>query len=628
MKKNNTAHICSSHSKNEVHWQATAMTDRWKDMGTLTAGEYNGNTESFINVSQATGYQLLDKYAWGGCFNERGWRAMEHLSDKEKTEILEALFGETGLKLNVGRTPVAASDYAIEPYSYNETADDYEMKNFSIQQDKNYLLPYIKRAIEIQPELKVWASPWTPPSWLKTNNSLIGGTIEATDENFKAYALYFAKYIQAYKEEGVDVYMIMPQNEPTMNTAYASCVWTGEQLNTFIKDYLAPTLKEQGLDTEIWLGTFTDSDSTRVDPTLNDPDTVHVIKGVAFQWWGKQKSLSIYRQNTGLKLMQSETMCGDGKNNWDYAEAQFDLIKSYFESGVNAYMLWNMVLDETGANTAANPWHQNAPVTVDSHTNQISYNPHYYLFKHFSHYIEPGARRIKTEGSFTDCIAFQNKNGDNVLVVKNSHSKAIKVTINFNGKLIHPVLPAHSFHTFVTGGEVIAAKDAVYTESYQAERNPAIVKFLTVSGSQAISVSNASMDNGAALILYDNQGTADQIWSIEPTDNGAYKLVNSNSLRLASVPSDNGTDDANIIQWDDGGLENQQWILEKTEYNGKACYKIVNCGCNKVLAIASGNVKNGTQIIQQTYTGKQTQLWEVVVVSDESGMFEKSNFLP
>lgn len=610
-----------SRSVNEVQWMLTTQTDCWKDMGSLIAEDSDEKAIVSIHIDQTTGYQVLDDCAWGGCFNERGWRAMENLTDKEKTEIAEALFGEEGLRLNVGRTPIGASDYAIEPYSYDEMVDDYAMEHFSIERDQNYLIPYIKKAMEVKPELKLWGSPWSPPSWIKKNKALIGGEIEDTDENFKAYALYFAKYIQAYQEEGLDVYMIMPQNEPTMNTAYASCVWSGEQLNIFIRDYLAPTLKEQGLDTEIWLGTFTDSDSTRVDPTLNDPVTINLIQGVAFQWWGKQKTLSIYRQNLGRKLMQSETMCGDGQNTWEYAVEQFNLIKGYFESGVNAYMLWNMVLDEGGANTAANPWHQNAPITVNSKTNAIIYNPQYYLFKHFSYFVEPGARRIKTSGSFHDCIAFQNTNGDNVLVVKNSSAVDKELTINFSGKVISVVLPAMSFSTFVTAGEVTAAADASYTEIHQAQQNQATVKFLSAAGSLAISLRNASMENGAELILYDNQGTADQIWSIEPAGDDTYKLVNSHSLRVAGIWAGDLAEDACSVQWDDDGSANQQWHFEKVVYQGKNYYKIVNYGSEKVLSVADKRVANGTQILQQTYRQEPTQLWEVVIVSDEGGMF-------
>lgn len=603
-----------------MQWFCTTNSERWIDKGNPPSIDKTEKAEIYINVNQEIGYQKLDENAWGGCFNERGWQAMEALDDRQRTNILEALFGKEGLRLNVARTPIAASDYAIHHYSYNETKNDYEMKHFSIEQDEQYLIPYIRKALEIKPDLKLWASPWTPPSWVKKNHSLIGGDINDTPENLKAYALYFAKYIQAYQEKGIHIYMVMPQNEPTMNTAYASCVWSGEQLNTFIKTYLAPTLREQNITADIWLGTFTDSDSTRVDPILQDEDTMKIIKGVAFQWWGKQKASAIYRRNTGLKLMQSETMCGDGQNNWQYAEDQFDLMKGYFESGVNSYMLWNMVLNETGANTAANPWFQNAPITVHSKTREVCFNPHYYLFKHFSYFIEPGARRIKTEANRIHCIAFQNADGRNILVVKNGDSEDKAVTISFNGKTIKPTIPGHSVNTFTTEGKVTATKDSIYSEIDNNEIKLVNVKFIQASSQRALSVENASIDNGTDLILYDNKGTQEQIWTLEKTENGNFKIINSNSLRLIGISGGSTEEGANALQWDDDGSDNQQWKLEKISPDGKDYYKILNYGSQKVLSTENQRTENNTKINQQTYTGDKSQLWEIIFISGQDSL--------
>lgn len=607
----------------KVVWRFTTNSDRWVDGGELEFDDSDDLGSVYVKVDQTVGYQVLDELSWGGCFAERGWRAMENLTDEQRTEILEALFGDEGLRLNFGRTPIAANDYAITHYSYDETPDDYNMENFSIAQDEKYLIPYIMKAMEVKPGLKLWASPWSPPSWVKTNNSLIGGQIDDTPENLQAYALYFSKYLDAYKEKGIDIYMVMPQNEPTMNTAYTSCVWSGEQLNVFIRDYLAPTLAEKNPGVDIWLGTFTDSDSTRVDPALNDEKTREIIKGVAFQWWGKQKAASIYRSNTGLLLMQSETMCGDGQNNWQYAEDQFDLIKGYFESGVNAYCLWNMVLDEKGANTAASPWYQNAPITVNSSTNEISYNPQYYLFKHFSYYVEPGARRLKTESKGVDSIAFQNKNGDNVLIVKNGTALEVETAVDFNGRTVRPVLKPHSINTFVIPGNVTVTEDMIYSEGDSGDAGMLSIKLINAASGRALTVQNGSLDNGADLILYDNQGMAEQIWIMDKTDSGTFKMVNSKSFRLIGVWAGDMNAGARIVQWDDDGSNNQQWTLEKTEVNGKTYYKIVNFGSGKLFGPVNGGTENSTKIVQQNDTGDFSQLWEVVYVSGDESMLEE-----
>lgn len=428
-----------------VLWQSSTDTSRWTDNGVLEFTE-NKNSADII-VDDTVSYQTMDEKPWGGCFNERGWAAMRSLSDTERTEIIEALFGNDGLKFTAARLPIAASDYAVEPYSYNETDGDFEMDNFSIDRDYENLLPYIRKAVDIQSELQFFATPWSPPSWIKKNKSLIGGEIDFTPENMQAYARYFVKYIKAYRNEGINLRAVTIQNEPTMSTAYTSCLWTGEQINEFIRDYLYPAIKQENIDIDIWLGTFTDAQSSLVTPALNDEATRKIIGAAAFQWWSAPLAAAVYENYTDIKLIQSETKCGDGKNDWTYAEEQFDCFKEFLAAGVSQYFLWNMVLDEKGANTSGD-WLQNAPITVNSKTSEVSYNPSYYLTKHFCYYIEPGAVRIKTTGGFADAIAFKNPDGTIALEVKNGSDEPVTLEISFNGKAIQATLASHSINTF------------------------------------------------------------------------------------------------------------------------------------------------------------------------------------
>ena len=148
-----------------------------------------------------------------------------------------------------------------------------------------------------------------------------------------------------------------------------------------------------------------------------------------------------------MRLMQSETECGRHENDWPYAEKQYDLIKEYFEAGVNSYMLWNMVLDETGKSWTG--WAQCSPVVIDTKTEKVTYTPQFYAFKHFTYYVQPGATRVLTSGSYREHIAFINPNGDVVMVLKNGDDDAVHVAVNFNGQKVEPVLPPHSFNTLV-----------------------------------------------------------------------------------------------------------------------------------------------------------------------------------
>jgi len=623
-----------------VTWQMSANGSYWQDKGTLTTTEWDDDTELYIDVDQATTYQTLDDDVWGGCFNERGWARMEILTDGQRDEILHALFDpEAGLKLTMARTPIGSSDYAMDMYSLDDVENDYSLENFSIERDQERLIPYIKSALEIVPDLKIWASPWSPPYWMKVGGSINkknGGSIEYTEENMDAYARYFMKYIEAYEAEGIDISMVAPQNEPTMNTSYSSCLWTGDQLRDFIKDYLGPAMQEKGVD--IYLGTFTDSQDTLMDPALNDPEALQYINGVGFQWWSYQKARSLYNSNLGLNMMQTETMCGDGNNTWQYAKDQFDLMWLYFESGVTAYTMWNMVLEPGGVNTTGG-WNQNAPITVNQTTGEISYNPHYYEFKHFSYYIEPNASRIATTGNYDAAypivdgtsdssyradlheIAFQNPNGDNVLLVKNGSSSDQTVAINFNGRKIKPTLPANSISTFVIKGQKVSNKDMTdFTKSKD------IFQIYNAQSGLALSVDGDSVNNEKKIIQWTDKGEANQSWYFKGGSDGCVKLFNVKSLKLVGILGGSDADNAGAVQWIDSGSTDQQWEIEVINKENGMFYKFKNKNSGKYLTMPDGNMSGGTQAVQLPATDDDSQLWRIEPKYQYSDLIFEMNF--
>jgi len=447
----------ASFAATTVTWQCSTASALWQDKGTLPVSQWDDLQEGVFQQEQSKlgksvvvfdsrKYQTVD--GWGGCFNERGWKALSVLSPQDRDTALKILFDpKEGLRLTFGRTPIGASDYAISAYSLDDTPGDYAMAHFSIDRDKEKLLPYIFAAQAIQPGLTVWGVPWSPPAWMKDSNTLIGGRIKTDPQTLNALALYFEKYVQAYQAAGVNLRMVMPQNEPTITSNYTSCLWTGAQLHNFIKNYLGPKFAADSLPCDIWLGTLQNSDYTYVADTVDDSASLAMIKGIAFQWDGARSCAIIHREHPELKLMQSETECGHHENDWHYAEGQYDLIKQYFEAGVSSYQLWNMVLDETGKSFTG--WAQCSPLIIDTKSKKIIFTPQFYVFKHFSHYVEPGAVRVLTSGSYRDHIAFINPNGDVVLVLKNGDDDPVHLAVDFDGQKVEPVLPPHSFNTLV-----------------------------------------------------------------------------------------------------------------------------------------------------------------------------------
>lgn len=391
-------------------------------------------------------HQVWD--GWGGCFNELGWIALTSLPAARRTAVLRELFdARDGCRFNLCRLPIGASDYAAEWYSHNETAGDLAMKHFSIGRDQRHLLPYIKAALALKPDLQLFASPWSPPTWMKFPAAYNYGTLIWTRENLQAYARYFVKFVEAYRRAGVRIRQIHPQNEPVADQKFPSCLWTGEQLRDFIRDHLGPAFARHPLDCEIWLGTLnTDDYDGFVNTTLSDPAANRFITGIGLQWAGKGMTQRVHAAWPGKKLMQTENECGDGRNTWEYAQYVFSLLQHYITNGANGYIYWNMVLAPTGLSTWG--WRQNSMVTIDPQARTVTYNPEFYVMKHFSRFIAPGAVRLGTSGSLSaNAVAFANPDGTRVVVVANPLKNERRCVVDNGHAACQIILPPESFNT-------------------------------------------------------------------------------------------------------------------------------------------------------------------------------------
>ena len=264
-------------------------------------------------------------------------------------------------------------------------------------------------------------------------------------EYLDAYARYFGKFVDAYRAEGVNVVMVMPQNEANSAQPYPACCWTSADLNTFVGKYLGPEMEKHGV--EVYFGTAERADYLKVDTLLQDPDSKKYIKGVGFQWAGKDALPKIHELYPDLVMVQSEQECGNGMNNWEGAMHSWDLMKHYLGNGCNEYYYWNTSLFEGKASTWG--WHQNSLVAVDENAKTYKWTPEYYTIKHASHYVLPGAKYIKLGGTYADAMAFVNTDGSVVVLAANQTEEPQKVSIKLNGKAYTIVLPVGSLNTMV-----------------------------------------------------------------------------------------------------------------------------------------------------------------------------------
>lgn len=327
--------------KQGLKWIESTREKQWNEnvSATLKTGKVN------LEITDSTG-RVIDGF--GSCFNELGMKAIEYLSEKDREKILDALFSVNGdCQFNICRLPIGASDYALEWYSHNETEDDYGMEHFSIERDQKYIIPYIREALKRNPDIQFFASPWSPPTWMKHPKAYNYGTLRWEKKILEAYALYFVKFIEAYEREGIHIHQLHVQNEVAADQKFPSCLWTGEQLQEFIRDYLGPAFEKHGLDTEIWLGTInapepwqemmsnTTSDyDAYAGLVLSDPEAYKYIAGVGYQWAGKYAIQRTVQSYPELKYLQTENECGNGKNTWEYAQYVYNLFQHYLINGV------------------------------------------------------------------------------------------------------------------------------------------------------------------------------------------------------------------------------------------------------------------------------------------------------
>ena len=390
---------------------------------------------------------------FGACFSELSAEALSTLHDSERSALLDELFDGDKCNFNYCRTPIGASDFSLDFYSYDEKDGDYTMTEFSIERDRRLLLPLIKEALKRQDKMQMFASPWCPPLWLKTKKAYNNGTFRMTEENLSAYALYFRKYVDAYRAEGVPLIHVCPQNEPCSNQVFPSCVWTGKELSEFIGGYLGEALDGSGAD--IVFGTVNGPETdhrmlyTRYSDYLGyamrDENARKYIKAVAYQWAGKYALLDTHDDYPELEIIQSESECGNGDNSWDHMLYIFEMMRLYFRLGASAYVYWNIALQGDSRSTWG--WRQNSLIHVVDGVGRLT--PEFYLMKHFSHFVKRGARYLRLEGEFSSsCAAFKNPSGEIVLVAANPYDNEVVITLCGSSY----TLPPRSVNTVVTSG--------------------------------------------------------------------------------------------------------------------------------------------------------------------------------
>ena len=459
------AAVAACGQASRIEWVSSTLDNPWQEMEPSVSDHVSTAT---VMVDPEAKLHTIEGF--GTCFNELGWTSLSELSEADRAAILEDLFTPAGANFTLARMPLGANDFSVDFYSYDAVEGDFPLEHFSIDRDRMALIPFIKAAQAVNPELKIWASPWCPPSWMKTNKHYASRSSRFNDlpENLQipegvdgfilepayleAYARYFGKFIDAYKAEGIDHFMVMPQNEPNSDQLFPSCTWTPEGLVAFLKS-LGPEMACRGVD--VYLGTMERPDPDMWDTIITDPEVGPYIKGMGFQWAGKDALPELHRRHPDLPCYMTEQECGDGRNDLAGAMHSWDLMKHYIGNGVQGYFYWNTSLLEGGISTWG--WRQNSLVVVDKEKKTFRYTPEYYVLKHVSHFVEPGASVLDISGTYGEALGFLNPDGRVVLVLANKDDvpKTVGVSLQVKKTLPHIpgmkpfTLPARSISTIV-----------------------------------------------------------------------------------------------------------------------------------------------------------------------------------
>jgi glucosylceramidase len=455
-------------------------------------------TETPGDTADVTVDDTAEAQTWegfGGAFHEMGFNLLT--TSALVDEAMALLFGADGARLSLARIPIGASDYALERYTLDDTDSDVtpdrnetnrppadlELSRFSIERDKQTLIPYLEAALVKNPKLRFWAAAWTPPVWMKIGykstgvsgedpaskpSYFDGGSVRSDAATLAAYARYMVKFIQAYREEGITVDAIAPQNDPTFEQNYPSCLWDPATYTTYVGQYLGPALASANLGTKVMAGFLANvpPDDYLLTAVMAEPAARSFVGSIGVEWAVLDK-LESTPLTYGVPVWVTEQKCGNypfitspingsattppipaytepPPNDQAYGiETWWYIRDAITKAKVTAYNFPHLVLDTFGlGNDTSREWAQNSLLVVDG--GKLVATQAYYVARHFSQYVDPGAKVLATSGG--DAVAFKNPDGSLVAVVFSSEAKS-DFTVALGGKKLSFAIPAGGWAT-------------------------------------------------------------------------------------------------------------------------------------------------------------------------------------
>lgn len=405
---------------------------------------------------------------FGGSFTESSAYLINQMSPKNRIKIINAYFGEEGAQYSLTRTHMNSCDFSLSNYSYAPQEGDKELTSFSIDEDRPDIIPFIKDAQKASKEgFRIISSPWTAPPWMKDNNSYVGGKL--LPEYYGSWAMFFSKYIEAYAQEGIEIWGVTAENEPLGNDSnWDSMHYSPDEMTQFVMNHLGPQLEKSGHEKVKILGYDQNREHLKewVDSMYANEETSKYFDGTAIHWYAStfevfpEELQYAHDKAPNNHLIQSEA-CIDGQvpvwkdDSWYWSKEAMDWgwnwapedqkylhpkyvpvyryardIIGCLNNWVDGWVDWNMVLDKQGGPNWFKNW-CGAPVLVDPEADEVYLTPLYYTMAHFSKFIRPGAERIAWDCSDKDLLvtAAQNPDGSMALVILNQGEESKNISL-------------------------------------------------------------------------------------------------------------------------------------------------------------------------------------------------------
>ena len=589
----------ASHGQTVTPWITSGDQSKLlQQQATVSFSANSGTNASTITVTPSTTYQTIDGFGW--TLTEGSAEVINSLAATQQNNLLQELFNpSTGLSSSVVRISIAASDLSSYSYSYNESSGDTNMNNFSLSgPDLTYLIPILKKVLAINPNIKILATPWTAPRWMKSNNSWVGGSLQTA--YYAAYARYFVKYFQAMQAQGITIWGITPQNEPENPYNEPSMLMNSGQQKDFINNHLGPQMAAAGFGGIKIIAFDHNCDNTAYPiDVLNNSG---YVDGAAFHLYaGNISAMTTVKNATGKNVYFTEQWVGGpGSFSGDFGWHMQNIVLGSVNNWAKVALEWNLANNpQYGPRTPGGCTTCLGAITINNSTSYTRNSP-YYIIGQISKFVKSGAVRIgsnSSNGSIT-ASAFKNSDGSTVLVIYNSGgSNTIKVVSGSNA--FNYTVPASSAVSFKwTDGSTPPSGFPGYYN---------IVSKLSVKG---LDVANNATTSGASIQQWElsNGGGNNQRWRFESAGNGQYYIrVKSTGMYLA-LASASTADGIKVQQKNFTNDNTSKWTVASL---GNGYYRIDNVYSGKALDVTDVSTANGALIQVWAYGGGDNQQWQL-----------------